>query len=252
MKWPHTLIAGSALILLTNAVALGGAGYNRSGEAESQLAFTQRELNQSYSGSDNSGITLSLNWRIATKNGKYFDGRWETPVWLDKAKMVELGFDMDKFSAQSGSLQRGDAGAREVLLVLELNGQTYQQALQRAKENLEQTSPKGKKDAEENYQDELLRNSRLFVIDAGTDLSKLRTTYPDRGRYAIVHGLIHLYALGNISKLHAEFVNVPLRYRQVFEGGSPFDATVAFGKRLEPWIVAAMKTTVAKQTEEKH
>ena len=50
MTWSrrHTLIAGIALIALTNAVALIGVWYNRSGEPESALRLTQRELAPPY------------------------------------------------------------------------------------------------------------------------------------------------------------------------------------------------------------
>jgi hypothetical protein len=61
----HTLIAGLALILLTNAVALLGVYQNRSGEPESMLTLTQRELQQPYGwgmARENSGISLRINW----------------------------------------------------------------------------------------------------------------------------------------------------------------------------------------------
>src|SRR5690606_5713465 len=46
----HGLLAGLALILLSNAVALGGAWYNRQGEAESRLQLSERELWRSHDG----------------------------------------------------------------------------------------------------------------------------------------------------------------------------------------------------------
>jgi len=50
MTWSrkHTLIIGIALMALTNAVALIGVAYNRSGEPESELRLTQRELAAPY------------------------------------------------------------------------------------------------------------------------------------------------------------------------------------------------------------
>ena len=109
MKWSHSLIAGSAIILLTNAVALGGAGYNRSGEPESQLQLTQRELQHSSwrEGRDSSGITLTLNWRIEQadfndSNFAMYSNRWGIPGWLDRGKMAELGFDVDKANKTVG------------------------------------------------------------------------------------------------------------------------------------------------------
>ncbi len=272
MKWTYPLIAGGALILLSNAVVLLGAGYNRSGEAESQLQLTQRELQHSSwrEGKDNSGITLELNWRVAQpKQGKYdryYNGKWgEPPTWLNKAKMEELGFDLVKLASTSENVRHDDAQSREVLLVLELNGQAYQQTLQRAKEYAEQSkgllagSSKSEelmervKDAEENYQHEQNQGSRLFVIDAGLDVQKLRAVYPDRTRYAIVHGLVRPRTEwemknktgidGNITELHAELIHVPLAYRQVFNNPVEYEVTVAFGQRLEPWITGASGKT---------
>jgi hypothetical protein len=149
---------------------------------------------------------------------------------------------------------------------MELNDQAYQQELMRAKEFTEQAraletgNPNSEefkrraKNAEESYQREQRDNSRLFVIDAGIDLQKLRATYPDRTRYAIVHGLIRPNVVfgqdgrigGAISELHAEHINVPFNYRQVFETTAPFEVTVAFGKRLEPWIIEASRSLAAK------
>jgi len=268
MKWSHTLIAGSALILLTNAVVLLGAGYNRDGEPDSQLLLTQRELQHSawQETRDNSGMTLMLNWRFEQAGQNDLDSglysvRWGMPVWLDKAKMSELGFDVDKLAS---TVEYGrhyqELQPKEVLLVLELNDKAYQHQLQRAKDYLDQAKARldaapdiaelkrKEKNAEENYQHELQSNSRLFVIDAGLDLPKLRATYPDRARYAIVHGLIRPGTVreqnktgvgGYISELQADRINVPFSYRQVFGNAAPYEVAVAFGKRLEPWIVTA-------------
>ena len=273
MKWSQTLIAGSAIILLTNAVALGGAGYNRSGEPESQLQLTQRELQHSSwrEGKDNSGMTLTLNWRIEQATQSDFDfgaysGRWGVPVWLDKAKMAELGFDVEKLAGLAKYGRRyNEMQPAEVLLVLELNDQAYQHQLRRAGEYVEECKKllsaaptnaelmRKSKNAEDNFKHEQQSNSRLFVIDAGLDLQKLRAAYPDRAHYAIAHGLIRPTMAqirnetrigGNIAELNAERINVPLNYRQVFSSSPSYDVMVAFGQRLEPWIVAASKSTI--------
>jgi len=103
-------------------------------------------------------------------------------------------------------------------------------------------------------------NSRLFVVDAGLDLGTLERTYPDRNRYAIVRGRIRPRVVGefsataklygSVSQVSCDAINVPLQFRAVFPasstglrlpkyGGPRFHVTVAFGRRLEPWIVAA-------------
>ena len=50
MTWSrkYTLVAGLGLIVLTNAIALFGVVYNRSGAPEATLRLTQRELRTPY------------------------------------------------------------------------------------------------------------------------------------------------------------------------------------------------------------
>jgi hypothetical protein len=115
------------------------------------------------------------------------------------------------------------------------------------------------KNAKEHLKQEERENSRLFIVDAGLEVEVLRAKYPDRARYAIVRGQIRPLLVGRESKLRLsgyadglsiDQINVPLVYRRVFEpmlqkgggpynaAGRPYRASVAFGKRLEPWIAA--------------
>ena len=269
IKRSHTFFAGAALILISNAVALSGVAYNRSEPKESQLTLTQRELQHSYRNiKDNSGITLKLNWRVAQiKHEEYVVGRWGMPGWLDKEKLLELGFDVDTLAVRDEYPSRyKEALPQEALLVMELSDVAYQQALRQAKENMElaqhllaenptEEFKRRAKYAENNYADEQHTSSRLFVIDAGQNLDALRARYPDQTRYAIVNGMIRpsvtldkgvLKFGGVITELLTDKVYVPLAYRSVFDNDAPYDVTIAFGKRLEPWITAATKHTALK------
>lgn len=277
-NWKQTLIAGSAIILLTNAVALGGAAYNRSGEAESRLLLAERELGHSYSyaGREDSGLALSLNWRFEQPEQAEYSyalnaGRWGMPVWLDSAKLGQLGFAVGKLSAspESGQSYR-DHETREVLLVLELGGAAWQRYLQRLAAQVEQSrkllaaAPDNKelqgklKSAEDSLRREQNRGSRLFAVDAGLELASLRASYPDRSRYAIVHGLVRPGSMyvnkqavigGYITELHGDVINVPLQFRRAFEHESSFQATVAFGQRLEPWLESASPIKPVKESQ---
>lgn len=269
----HTLIAGLALILLTNAVALLGVYRNRSGEPESMLTLTQRELQQPYGWGmyrENSGVSLRINWRVpsAERNWNYsYSGG--NPPWLDQDKMASLGFDVspskdtqDKFRWASRQL------AKEVLLVLELDGPAYQQALQRAQQYAAEQDAKlaalpddkamqnNAKSAHEEARREEQDNSRLFAIDAGLDLNELRAQYPDRNRYAIVRAQVRPWSIGAQGKIAGYIngisiaeINVPHEYHAAFDirvrpaigqaaGRRMFEASVAFGRRLEPWLVS--------------
>ena len=273
MKFQNFLKIGALLvILLTNAAALGGAFWNRSGEAESLLILSQRELRMPYARFDreNSGFALALNWRVAApldRNNAYWEySSGGSPEWLDKAKMESLGFDM---SPRTGDNIRWNDRtlSKDVLFVLEQDGEVYRQSLARARQQLDAEEAKQaampesneKKNRLKNVADQLAReekeNSRLFVIDAGLDRVGLRAKYPDRSRHAIVHGQVRPVwnsrenesnARGYVSGLGIAGINVPHALRPLFanpSGQTKFTAGVAFGKRLEPWIDRLEVTT---------
>lgn len=263
MNWTrtHTLAAGLGVIALTNAIALGGAAWNRSGE-EARLRLTQRELHRSYAwyrNRENSGLSLALQWRVLSEPlGRM---RWNyapaygTPAWLDEAKMRTLGFDTTALgSAESNSGHFEKQLPRDVLIVLELDGPTWQRFLERGRNEAASA------EARNALERETRAGSRLFAVDAGLDAAALRAAYPDRSRYAIVRGEVRpsFYRRGPerlsgiISGISASTINVPLEFRaaidipQVYYGPTstepePFEASVAFGKRLEPWIVEASR-----------
>ena len=287
-KWTrtHTLVAGIVLILATNAVALLGVAYNR-GEPESTLRLSGRELHLPYSWgfeNENSGIALTLQWRVLTEQGEglfglrtSYTGFGNVPDWLDKVKLMTLGFDLSKSEdTPQGRMYYDKLLPKEVFLVLEFDSSAYRMGLSRIRQHLQKEEAllkanAGEKEFEERaknakrelYQEERI-NSRLYVIDAGLDVAGLRTRYPDRKRYAIVRGQIqpHLVEnnrksklVGYISGLSVSQINVPALYREIFEplqkstqtneygvAVSPFEVSVVFGKRFEPWITEAKGT----------
>ena len=264
----HTLIVGLALILLTNAVALLGVYWNRSGVPESTLTLTQRELQQPYDwgmNRENSGMSLRIHWRVHTGE-KYWPGSYSggMPLWLDQSRMANLGFDV---TAAAGKHDDYRQLSREVLLVLEQDGPAWQQALKSAQQYAEEQDAKlaaipiddqmkkNAKRAHEIAAKEAQENSRLFAIDAGLNLTELRVLYPDRNRYAIVRAQVRPSYVGDprkiagyIDRISIEEVNVPYEYHTKFEEKARqiprqsstrqvFEASVAFGQRLEPWLI---------------
>jgi hypothetical protein len=275
----RTLIAGLALIGLTNAVALGGVAWNRSGAPESELKLSQRELWETYSGRyDRENSVLLLRWRVLSQEHPlgYYDSHSGALEWLDEAKLAALGFDVSKqLDPARESRRHRRLLPREALIVLELDGPAAQKALERARERLAQETAKG--DAEKDKKDmnrlkmaaEALRseetlNSRLFAVDAGPDAAALRAKYPDRSRYAIVRGKIRAYppAAGALEKdrrwrgylesLDSSRINLSLEFREAAGlatrtlpasgTGTRLEVTVAFGKRFEPWVTAVAVT----------
>lgn len=283
MKRSRTLVAGLVLLALTNAVALGGALWNRSGEPGARMRLSERELHRVepwYGNRENSGLALQLRWRILSEeesaNTQFFAFGYGysggAPGWLDKAKMESLGFDTATLAPYSERARKRYEKQlpREVALVLELDGQAYRRALELKTEHTSRelarpVVPGDKIDeqrrttAREALEWERSRSSRLFVVDAGLDAEALRARYPDRARYAIVRGEVTPVALGaaakraagRVSGVSVSSINVPLRLRKVFADAqiseygagprTPFDATVAWGRRLEPWLVEAAR-----------
>jgi hypothetical protein len=98
------------------------------------------------------------------------------------------------------------------------------------------------------------RMPRLYVVDAGLDREALRRRYPDTSMYAIVHGRVSAsYSPGTTNPIEGwidgidnEDLNVPRTLRigttlpafsYFAEHQEPVQATVSFGRRLEPWLV---------------
>jgi hypothetical protein len=275
----RTLAAGIALIALTNAIALGGVAWNRSGEPQSVLKLTQRELWDPRGigfGREEGGLQLNLRWRTlaADPDATFYWNFQGAPEWLDESKLASLGFDVTPPPATPKASWRYERQLpREALVVLELDGPAYQKALERARERAAKEAAKGAQTGKTGpgtpaaqaatfLRNEETANSRLFAVDAGRDARALRAKYPDRTRYAIVQGSVRIsYQTGRgkearwtgyINDIQNAQVNVPLEFRKAIEfaqiarrpgpavqGAPPFEVTVAFGKRFEPWIIAA-------------
>jgi hypothetical protein len=206
MNWSrtHSLVSGLGLIVLVNAIALAGVAWNRSEPADSSLQLTERELSDSYSywrwGDENNGIALRLDYRWPSNAAG--DNRY---IRLNAGKMAELGFSVpSELNEESVERYRRQLD-RNALLVLEIDGPSYQREVQlareqyEAREQLHNLAPSSEelereaKDAREALEHERKTASRLFVVDAGLDQHTLRTRYPDRQRYAIVRGIVNVF-----------------------------------------------------------
>lgn len=289
----HPFIVGTALIVIVNAVALAGVAYNRSGDPDSILHLSQRELQLPYSlmgNTENSGIALTLNWRVPVeeatdtfKQFMYYPGSNGIPAWMSKAKMESLGFNVTEIKGvEDGGKHYRKLVSKDVLLVMELDGSAYQQKLLNVRQYAASTeaayaASSGNKELEQqlanakkNVMREEQENSRLFVVDAGLDIGTLRTKYPDRTHYAIIHGQVRpqITMAGNrkdqlftgiVSSLSITQINVPVKFRKVFEHLSKndqagmntpsarYEAELAFGKRLEPWLTAVTDNLAVAQ-----
>ncbi|MDA7087613.1 DUF4824 family protein [Pseudomonas sp. SA3-5] len=259
---------GLGLILLSNALALAGVYYNRSGEPESRLTLSERELQWPYGDwfqrEDNSGLRLQLRWRRADAYGSL--------DWLSADKLQALGFQLPDFSRGDWQRRLNRQLARPVVLVLELAGPAYQRQVQQARQALaeaeervrsrpdDQELQRQRDGRREQLSQEEQRDSRLFLIDAGLDAQALRQTYPDRQRYLLLGGRLKPHA-GSGKAQPGGFsaaiypdqlrISVPHGLREVFsdwpQGGAyraelpPLQVQLAFGRRYEPWILEASR-----------
>ncbi len=259
-----TLLVGITIITLVNIFFLAEVTYNRSGEPDSKLRLTQRELQLPPAwpgGIENSWLTLR--WRAPSEDTTpgifYTDG---IPAWMDINKLESLGFDVADLSLRS-TKRFLRLLSKEVFLVMEFDGPVFRQVLERARlqairaqaayaanpnnKNLERQADEAKNNALREERE----NSRLFVVDAGLDKTSLRTKYPDRNRYAIIRGEVRpqrtvrgndQQLTGNVSSITQ--INVPTSFLPAFEqlparsgiSVARYEAELCFGKRLEPWV----------------
>jgi len=266
---------GFVILVATNIVVLSGVASNRSGEPETLITLTERELRLPYRvHEENSGLALGLAWRALGKDDD-FDKypEWRSLAWLSAEKLEELGFNIDDYLRSEGNVTlHKEPIPREVFIVLENNGEAYREALRRAETVLEKEeglfkSNSGDKRLRDNFEGaekrlkrERISESRLFAIDAGLDPKKLGEKYNDRTRFIIARGLVKptyrhenktKEVVGYITKISIERIHVPLKHRQVFDAIPVEDKSkqnelrpprykveLAYGSRLEPWIVS--------------
>lgn len=195
------LIAGLALIGLTNAVVLAGVVWNRQPPLDSSLHLSERELGTTttYWHEDNSGLALRLNYRWPSRVN---DDLRYLPISAEK--MSELGFEVPQTLTEQSVRRYRRQLSRDAVLVLELNGPAYEHEVALARTahaealRLQKAVPDNEKlqnarvSAANALEHEMQRASRLLVVDVGLDPQVLRARYPDRQRYALVHAVVQV------------------------------------------------------------
>jgi hypothetical protein len=278
---PNTkiLIAGLGIIIATNVVALAGVAYNRAGEPEATIELTERELAMPYRYrmlKENTGLGLRIKCRLEGDSYYGYGNCNGMPKWFSREKLIELGFKLQPLEEKE-SWRRHYAIEKELprkaWIVLEYDGTAYQKALAKAEQELnaqqqlldnnpgKEEFEKRVKAARDKLEGEQLYFSRLFVIDAGPDKTKLRKNYPDNSRYLIMQATVRPTWSGNgkgkdgewkgrITRLLVNTINVPLEHRAIFEPLEDdqvsrnqnkltprYQVSLAFGKRGEPWVI---------------
>lgn len=277
LRWSSrtALLSAIAVIAVANAIALGGAAYNRSGEPESTLELTERELQiLRWSWPDNENSSIDLHLSVRTRHLYSIDMQYEQwrGDWLTQQQLRELGFDTAlAVDTDEALARRRRDPSKEVFLALEYDGPAYQEALEQRRRAVERAKDLvARNPDDERFEHQLASaremlayeeesESRLFAVDASLDAQVLRERYPDRARYAVVRGRVWTHVIGEPGQrriaaappdVSIETIRVPYPYRVFAESmrseqgdsyyrrGQPprFAATVNFGRRLEPWI----------------
>ena len=125
---PASVMAACGLIVVTNLAILAAAGWNRRGEPEAELSLTERELAMPVARQDErTGLELSLVMTHEPPGVVRRTARWkryELPSinygWLDRAKLLELGFRVDLEPTHPDAAERYfHAMPRRVFVVVE-------------------------------------------------------------------------------------------------------------------------------------
>ena len=255
------------LIVVVNGFILIGVLYNRSGDPESVVVLTEREVKMPYRW-NRDDTSVRIDWRTVSAEGDVYN-RYNSPEWLNQEKLKLLGFE---FSEGVNADRQSHFTELEAILVLEYDGSAYQQVIKAARQRVETIQNKltklvddeallsSLKDAKENLEHERRSASRLFVVDAGLDKEKLRSQYPDRHRYILTYGVVDARSYrfkgpreqsvisGRIDRLSVNYLHVEKEVRAIIDqlrsrssyasDKTPprFSLTVHYGQKLEPWI----------------
>ncbi len=275
----QALWAGLGILLLVNVIALGGAAWNRSKiDSKLTLSERELRTPYVWQGdSEDSGVALMINWRAqpASRSEELaylspYTNYGADPGWLDAAKLASLGFNVTPppADAQDRDWRRR---AQRVTLVLELAGPAYAKSLELSAIDVAQSKSKSAaapgdealasraKESADALRENQTRASRLFAVDAGLDSDQLRAKYPNRQRYLLLPALVQMYwqrnrdepwhVAGSIQRLmspqihlsRAQAVALAPAMGQSYgdTNPKPIEVAVAYGRRLEPWVVSA-------------
>lgn len=260
------LVIGLLILIGTNIAVLAGVFFNRAGEVTSQLTLTERELALSYNSvaeKENSGISLSINWRTPTQEDNRYYPYNPKKITISKERLLALGFNEShkKISHWSTS--------RELYWALEFDGALHKAEIAKAKAQFkaalvadqEHTSKDSRQKVERlknNYDREKNTKSRLFFMDASADYESLVKQFSGKKNILIVKGLAQYYVNTkeksydlSLQYLSIANVMVPLKHAGVFTALSRiarhdiqlprYAATIKWGSRLEPWMVSTTR-----------
>ncbi len=263
-------LAALLLLVLVNAIVLAGVAWNRSGEPDSTMQLTERELPLYYRSSmaeENTGVAFRLNLH----NDVY------SPDWLNADKLRALGFSIPDTGSNVDDREERLRRAlpRQAWVVLEFDGPAWQAALADEERRLAalhmhlsdgKVTRLQKESAEEALTRMQQSGSRLVAVDAGKDAAALRAAYPDTTRYLITGAEVRMWAGRSLSEdgetgplsieghlqIPGDRIHVPLQHQRILQavlGGDlqgdrrenarqlpRYAVRLHYGRRYEPWV----------------
>jgi hypothetical protein len=301
LAFPASVMAACGLIVVTNLAILAAAGWNRRGVPEAELSLTEREVAMPGARQDEgTGLALSLVMTHEPPGVVRRTARWkryELPSvnydWLDRAKLIELGFRIDLDPTHPDAAEHySHAMQRSAYFVVEYDGEAWnrwiggrEEQVRKLRRDVDEGTAESRAltDAEAVLAFDRTMRSRLFPVDAGGDADALQRRYGDRRRYAVFAGSLRPKIVqpesgdptlsGDVLGLVVSPVYVPrelrrhleaflpeetweeveARERRAAESGWPvptpprYRATLAVGRRHEPWLLGAEQMVVLNE-----
>lgn len=183
----------TGLVVLVNLVILGGVAWNRSGQPEARMVLSERELRLAGGGTENSGLSLRLAWRHQGD---------AVQDWFDQKHLEAVGFDCSRVPDNPAAERYYRKQLpRRAYLVLEFEGPAWQRWKEKQNARYrELEAATGGTESEKKSREwelkqisrRLVEESRLFMVDVGSDPKSLRQKYFDTGHYLILPALVRL------------------------------------------------------------
>ena len=260
------LVIGLLIIIGSNLALLSRVAQNRSGEVTSELLLTERELSlpRNYGlAQENSGITLSLNWRTPSVEESISYNRRE--LVISEEDLLSLGFNRhdDDKSHWSEPV--------ELYWAFEFDGDLYKAELSKAALAYKEALLASKKEPnDENKRlveqankiltKERNTRSRLIFVEAATSYEELTAKFPTNKKRLIVKGLARTYFNSKnnshrltLDSLSTPNIMVPLAHNTIFIGLKKRDwqditppryaLNIQWGSTLEPWVTSVTTLT---------
>lgn len=232
------LIAGAAVVIASNAIALLDVEWNRASQGQI-IELTDRELQQDYQYEENSGIDLRL-----TATYPFYPPKEEPPdtSWLDAPKLRELGFSAEDLDISG---RRAEWPVRAAYVAFEYDGPAWQ-----AIADLQRSQPYPPAAYIEH-------ESRLAPVDAAASPEPLLAKYGRDGKHIVLRATVQPQRIprrsdsiiqGQVVEILSSAIHVPVPEATVLRNlpaatptgteQSRYRVRLAYGARFEPWIVS--------------